>query len=99
MTRDMAGIRWVTSEDFLLRRIAGEAVLVSLGDTPLGNSMITVNDTFAFLWELFGVPTTLTEAVEKAREAYEDSAGEIEAHIWSFLRDCTKYGMIIEEET
>ena len=99
MAKEMADIRWVTSEDFLLRRIAGEAVLVPLGDTALGNSMITVNDTFAFLWELFSVPMTYTEAVAIARGVYQDSAGEIEAHIWSFLRDCTKYGMIIEEET
>ena len=91
--------RWRTSDDFLLRRIAGEAVLVPIGDTPIGNGMITVNETFCFLWELFGEPTTLDEAVAKARDEYEDLAGEIEAHIVSFLLDCTKYGMIIKEET
>lgn len=91
--------RWRTSDDFLLRRIAGEAVLVPLGDTMVGNGMITVNETFCFLWELFSQPTTLDEAIAKAKEEYVDTAGEIEAHIMSFLSDCTKYGMIFEEET
>ena len=99
MSEEKAPIRWQTSEDFLLRRIAGEAVLVPLGDTALGNSMITVNETFAFLWELFSTPTTIQEAVTKAKEEYEDMSGQIEAHVMSFLHDCTKYGMIIEEET
>ena len=99
MSEQNASPRWRTSDDFLLRRIAGEAVLVPVGDTPIGNGMITVNETFCFLWELFSEPTTLEEAVAKAKEEYEDEAGEIEAHIVSFLLDCTKYGMIIEEET
>ena len=90
--------RWRTSENFLLRRIAGEAVLVPVGDTAMGNSMITVNETFGFLWELFSQGATFEQAVAKAKEEYEDMSGQIEAHVASFLHDCTKYGMIIEEE-
>ena len=90
--------RWRVSENFLLRRIAGEAVLVPIGDTALGNSMITVNETFCFLWDLFSQPISYEEAVTRAKEEYEDVSGEIEAHVASFLRDCTKYGMMIEEE-
>ena len=90
--------RWRVSDSFLLRRIAGEAVLVPIGDTAMGNSMITVNETFCFLWELFSQPTSYEEAVARAKEEYEDMTGQIEAHVASFLHDCTKYGMIIEEE-
>lgn len=90
--------RYVTSSDYILRRILGEAVLVPTGDTPFGNSMITVNDTFCFLWELFSRPMTCAEAVNHAKKEYEGNAGEIEAHIQSFLQDCIKYGMISEEE-
>lgn len=90
--------RYRTSSNFILRRILGEAVLVPTGDTPFGNSMITANETFCFLWELFAEPTTLAEAVQKAKEEYEDNAGEIEAHVQSFLQDCIKHGMISEED-
>ena len=89
--------RWRTSDQFLLRKIAGEAILVPVGDTRIGNGMITVNDTFCFLWELFGTPRTFAEAVAAAKEEYEDQAGEIEAHIAAFLRDCVRYEMILEE--
>lgn len=90
--------RYVTNSNYILRRILGEAVLVPTGDTPFGNSMITVNEAFSFLWDLFSRPTTLAEAVASAKNEYEDNAGEIEAHVLSFLQDCMKYGMISEEE-
>ena len=98
MNGEMMSVRWRTSENFLLRRIAGEAVLVPVGDTAVGNSMITVNDSFCFLWELFSQGATFDEAAARAKEAYEDVSGEIENHILSFLHDCTKYGMLIKEE-
>lgn len=90
--------RYRTNPDFVLRRIAGEGVLVPTGNTQLGNSMITVNETFSYLWELFTEPIAFAEAVRRAREDYDDSAGEIEAHIEAFIRDCVKYGMMIEED-
>lgn len=90
--------RFRTNPNFILRRIVGEAVLVPTGDTAFGNSMITVNETFCFLWELFAEPTTFADAVRKAKTEYEDDAGEIEAHVQSFLQDCMKYGMISEED-
>ena len=90
--------RYRTSPNYILRRILGEAVLVPTGDTPFGNSMISVSETFCFLWELFGEPMTAADAVRRAREEYEDHTGEIEAHVLSFLQDCVNYGMISEEE-
>lgn len=90
--------RYRVSPNFIHRSILGETVLIPTGDTPMGSSMISVNETFSYLWGLFSEPTTMAEAVHKAREEYEDNAGEIEAHVQSFLRDCIKYGMISEEE-
>lgn len=90
--------RYKTSPDFVLRRISGESVLIPVGDTPMGNSMISVNDTFCFLWDLFSEPITLAEAVARTREAYDGSTGEMESHIVSFVLDCAKYGMISKEE-
>ena len=87
-----------TNPDFILRKISGEAVLVPTGDSPMGNSMITVNETFEFLWELFEEPITAAQALAKAQEVYEDNTGEMQMHIFAFIRDCVKYGMIIEEE-
>ena len=90
--------RYRTNPDFILRKISGEAVLVPTGDSPMGNSMISVNETFVFLWELFAEPITAAEALAKTREEYEDSTGGMQMHILSFIRDGVTYGMIIKEE-
>lgn len=90
--------RFYTNPDFVLRKISGEAVLVPVADTPMGNSMISVNETFVFLWELFSEPISVSEALKKAQEVYNDPNGEMGKHISSFVADCVLYGMIIEEE-
>lgn len=90
--------RYRTNSDFILRKISGEAVLVPTGDTVFGNSMISVNETFTYLWELFSEPVTIPEALAKAKEDYEDPSGEMEAQILQFIAECVHYGMIIEEE-
>ena len=90
--------RYKTNPDFILRRISGEAVIVPVGESAFGNSMISVNETFAFLWELFSEPRTLAEAVRLTREEFEAPEGELESHVVSFVGDALKYGMISKEE-
>ena len=90
--------RYQTHPDFILRKISGEAVLVPTGESMFGNSMISVNGTFAYLWELFSEPITIPQVLEKAKEDYEDPSGEMEKEILSFIAECIHYGMIIEEE-
>ena len=90
--------RYRTNSDFILRKISGEAVLVPTGDSIFGNSMISVNETFTYLWELFSEPVTIPEALAKAKEDYEDPSGEMEAQILQFIAECVHYGMIIKEE-
>lgn len=90
--------RYKTSPNFILRRISGEAVIVPVGDCAFGNSMISVNETYAFLWELFSEPRTLAEAVAMAREEYDAPEGELEVHIFKFVDESLKYGIISKEE-
>ena len=90
--------RYQTNPDFVLRKISGEAVLVPTGDTQFGNSMITVNGTFAYLWELFEEPVTIQQVLQRAKGDFEDPSGEMEHHILSFIAECIHNGMIIEEE-
>ena len=87
-----------TNPDFILRKISGEAVLVPAGDSVFGNSMISVNETFTYLWELFSEPVTIPEVLSKAKEMYDDPSGEMEAQILQFIAESIHYGMILEEE-
>lgn len=90
---------YVASEDYVLRNIAGERVLVSLADNDyLGNSILTVNDTFTFLWELYRQPRTLAEVIALAKEEYEDPQGALEGHIRSFLWQGVQLKLLIPAE-
>ena len=41
-----------TNKDFMLRKIAGESILVATGDaTQRFNGMITLNEVATFIWE------------------------------------------------
>ena len=48
--------RWHSNDNFILRTVGGENVLVQIGDSPdprLDNCMISLNETSAFLWNFF----------------------------------------------
>ncbi len=66
------GARYRIREGYILRRIAGDPVIVPIApDSPLTNAMMTPNDSAAFLWEVFTEPATLDQAVEKGLQEYE----------------------------
>ena len=93
--------RWKTNEDFILRTIAGESVLVPCGsvqDPRFDNCMITLNETAAFLWKLFTEsPRTAEEATAAAEEAFSAPDGVIAAHIREFIAEYANLGLLIKE--
>lgn len=85
------------NENYILREIAGEHVLIPTGDLP-GNVMITMNGTCAFLWEQMKEPKTVDDLVFAARQHFDDPNGELEAHIHEFVEYRVKTGHIWEVE-
>ena len=84
--------------DFLLREVAGEAVLVPVGEAGIfENSVISLNETCSFLWKLFQEPKTEEEVLAEARKEYSDPDGEMEQGIKDFIREYLKYGLLKEE--
>ena len=86
--------------DFLLREVAGEAVLVPVGEAGIfENSVISLNETCSFLWKLFQQPRTRTEeeVIAEARKEYSDPDCEMEQGIKDFIREYLKYGLLKEE--
>ena len=79
--------------DFLLREVAGEAVLVPVGDA----GVISLNETCSFLWKLFQEPRTEEDVIAEARKEYSDPDGEMEQGIKDFIREYLKYGLLKEE--
>lgn len=72
--------------DFLLRTIAGQYVVVPTGDNVVNfNAAITLNETAAFLWELIKEDTSCEELTKKLTEKYDVSNEQAEKDIQVFL--------------
>ena len=93
------GVRmFKANPDFLLRNVAGEAVLVPVGEAGIfENSVISLNETCRFLWQLFQQPRTVEEVIAEARKEYSDPDGEMEQGIKDFIREYLQYGLLKEE--
>ena len=75
-----------TKKEFVLRNIAGDTILVPLGNTALDvNGLIILNELAAFIWE--NLPEAADEAaiVSRILEEYEVSREEAEADTADFL--------------
>ena len=94
--------RWTVNDNYLLRTIGGESVLVQVGEAPdprLENAMISINETGAFLWNLFlGSPMTEDEAVQAAKAEFTAPEGVIKAHIHAFIKAFSEIGLLIKED-
>lgn len=90
--------KYRANPDFLLREVAGEAVLIPVGEAGVfENSVISLNDTCSFLWKLFQEPRTEEEVIAEAKKEYSDPDGEMEQGIRSFIEEYVRYGLLKEE--
>ena len=91
-------VKLKANPNFLLREVAGEAVLVPVGEAGIfENSMISLNETSSFLWKLFQEPRTEEEVIAEARKEYSDPDGEMEDGIHSFVNEYLRVGLLLEE--
>lgn len=90
--------KYRANPDFLLREVAGEAVIIPVGEAGVfENSVISLNDTCSFLWKLFQEPRTEEEVIAEAKKEYSDPDGEMEQGIKNFIEEYVKYGLLKEE--
>lgn len=90
--------KYKANPDFLLREVAGEAVLIPVGEAGIfENSLISLNETCCFLWKLFQEPRTVEDVIAEARKEYSDPDGEMEQGIKDFIKEYLKYGLLKEE--
>lgn len=87
--------RYVLSENFMLREIAGEALLIPLPASGLpGNAMITLNETSALLLRSLSVPRAMNDLFLLAKETYDDPDNTLEESIRAFVAMHVKTGVI-----
>ena len=89
----------IASPDFILREIGGEAVLVHVGNNELfENSVVSMNETYAFLLKQFETPSTVSACLDAARKEYEDPEGALERDVRGAVGELVKLGILIPEQ-
>lgn len=73
-------------KNFLLREIAGEFLLVPLGNSSTQfNSMITMNETGAFIWKRLENNMSKSEIAKEMIQEYDVSYEKAETDINNFI--------------
>ncbi len=84
---------------FTLREIAGEILVIPVGQTALElNGMIVLNPVSKVIWDCLEQGTTLAGILAAVTEQFEVSEGEAEADITAFLEDLRKHDLISDDK-
>ncbi|SCJ35086.1 Uncharacterised protein [uncultured Clostridium sp.] len=74
------------NKEFILREIAGEYILVPIGDTSLSfNGLITVNDVGAFIWNNIEKSSSEEELLNLILDEYEVDKASAKEDLDEFL--------------
>lgn len=85
-------------ENYILRNVAGENLVVSLGDTGVNfNSIITLNESGRFLWELLQNDVTEEQLIDAVLQEYDIDRKTAEKDVVSFIKSL-KENEILKEQ-
>lgn len=77
-----------TNSEYMLREIAGEAVLIPTGSASQQlNGMIRLTDTAAFIWKQVDTAADLEEIVARVRDEFDVDEEIARRDIYGFLRE------------
>jgi hypothetical protein len=83
------------SEDFLLKNVGGQDLLVPLGARVLAmNSLITLNATGRRVWELLAQDRSLEYLVAAVVEQFGVDQERVRADVQAFLDDLGRHGLL-----
>lgn len=79
---------------YILRNVAGENLVVPIGDSVNFNSVITLNATGKFLWELLNTDTTEEQLTDALCSEYDIERETAERDVSSFIEKLKKNDML-----
>ena len=83
-------------EGFLLRQVAGNTVVVPIGDEAVEfNGVITINESGKFIWELMQEGIEKEELLEKFMKEYSLSEEEAKEDIRAFIQILLDNGIAV----
>ena len=90
--------RYRTNENFLLREIGGENLLIPVGEAGIyNNTMITLNATCCFIWKQYEQPRTIQEVVTEILTYYTGDEATIVQDVCQFTIEALQSGLLREE--
>lgn len=88
------------SEDFMMREIAGEHILVPVGAAAAKfNGLITMNEVGKYIVEQLAEEHTVQELVEKITAEYDVTAQNALTDAEAFLDQLREVGALVETRT
>lgn len=82
---------------FTLREVAGEVLVVPMGETALSlNGMIILNGVSKVIWEALLTGATQEELLQRILDEFDVSPKTAEEDLMSFLEDLRKQNLIEE---
>lgn len=96
MTQDTGReIEMIIEKEFVLREIAGDYILVPVGNTALDfNGLITVNELGAFLWQKLQKDVSVEDLMEEVLKEYEVDETTAREDIEEFIDSLRKSEII-----
>ena len=82
--------------DFILREIAGEAILVPVGGAAAASGMIVLNETGADIWKHLNENCDRGFALKKMTEEYDADEKAIAADLDAFIDDLKSKRVILD---
>lgn len=84
------------NQDFIMRDVAGEKVVVPVGAAAELNALITLNGTASFMWECLQEERTPEEVRQMVLEAYDVDAEIAQRDVEAFLGALRQLKMLEE---
>jgi hypothetical protein len=83
------------SPNIVTRKTGTEYVLIPVADNIADmNSVFTLNETGAFLWELIDGRRSIRDLIDRLTEEYEIDSDSAEKDVLSFVKDMSNYLII-----
>ena len=83
------------SNNFVLKKVADSYIVVALGGNTVDlNTIITLNDTGAFIWKQLENETTAKAVAKELAKEYDVSDEKAEEDVLAFIQKMTEAGLM-----
>jgi len=87
--------RFMRNPDFIFRKVADEIVLVPIHqDVADMDSIYTLNELGAFVWEQLGQPTSIAALQNAILDEYEADPSLVSVELQDFLHQLVEFGAV-----